>query len=75
MANLRTRKFAIVDLKGNRSYVDAAYWMVGGSTTVGGIQEASGFVVFKAVNHDVVFGMREDQVLWIRDVTDARREE
>ena len=73
MANLRNRRFAINDVKGNRQYVDAAYWMVGGSVPMhaGGIPEAAGFVVFKAVNHDIVFGIREDQVMFIRDVTDA----
>jgi hypothetical protein len=46
--------------------------MVGGSAPIatGSRPEADGFVVFKAINHDVVFGIRADQVRWIRETSE-----
>lgn len=71
MANLRNRDFEICIEDGGYQTVRAAYWMVGGSGGLSGSKpEADGFVVFKAINHDIVFGIRVDQVKWIREVFD-----
>lgn len=71
MANLRNRDFEICIDSGARQTVRAAYWMVGGSGGLAGSKpEADGFVVFKAVNHDIVFGIRVEKVHWIREVFD-----
>lgn len=70
MAKNVTRKYA-VKIKGSSAseIIHAAFWSVD-AVTLQGRPEAAGFVVFKAVDHQSVFGVRSDSVEYIREVVD-----
>lgn len=70
MAKNTTRKYA-VKIKGasDSEIIHAAFWSVD-AMTLQGRPEAAGFVVFKSVDHQSVFGVRSDSVEYIREIVD-----